>query len=469
MIQHTGDTIVAVSSAPGRGLRSLVRVSGPGVQPVIQRHLSFEGEIPERSLVRCTFTLAGGAEGEDQARLPVLVWNATGPGTFTREDTLEIQLVGNRVLVERVVDAIIIGDDDRDVRLAEAGEFTHRAFAAGRIDLTRAEGIAATIGAVSDAQLQAAKMLRSGQLGQWAETMVDTLGLSLALVEAGIDFVDQEDVVPILPGELDERLQAIETQLKQMLSNSRNWASVESIPWVVMVGQPNVGKSTLFNALLGRTRAVVSSVAGTTRDVLAEPLRLEQVDGEVVEVMLVDVAGFEAGEGVIDQQMQLGVQRAMGRAELILHVSESGVDESHPAEVPVIRVRSKIDTLDPQGAQSGNSISGEGEIGVSALTGEGLNGLRERISHVIGERAVSLNAQVMALQPRHRGEMEAALSCIRETREMLSSQLEETMLYDMELVALVMRRGLDHLGALGGVMTPDDVIGKVFATFCVGK
>lgn len=467
MIQHTGDTIVAVSSAPGRGLRSLVRVSGPGVKGIIKRFLSFEDTLNERCLTRARFGVKSQSSNPSTIQLPVLIWYAPGPGTFTSEDTLEIQLVGNSVLVERLVDALIRGDQEHGVRLAEAGEFTHRAFAAGRIDLTRAEGIAATIGALSDAQLHAAKMLRCGQLGQWAESMVDTLGLSLALVEAGIDFVDQEDVVPILPHELDERLKSIQTQLEQMLSRSRSWASVESIPWVVMVGQPNAGKSTLFNALLGHTRAVVSDVAGTTRDILAEPLRLQKNSDEVVEVMLVDVAGFESGEGVIDQQMQLAVQRAMDRAELILHVSENHEDALERTDIPVIQVRTKIDQPDAKIAAA--ALNTDRMVGISALTGAGLEALRNHIIDAIGKRAVSLNAELMVLQPRHRGEMEAALVCIGETREMLSSQLEESMLYDMELVALVMRRGLDHLGALGGVMTPDDVIGKVFATFCVGK
>jgi tRNA modification GTPase len=389
-----------------------------------------------------------------------------------------------------------------EARYAEPGEFTQRAFLAGRIDLTRAEGISATISAVSDAQLEAARLLRTGKLGRWAVDLVDTLAQRLALVEAGIDFVDQDDVVPITPGRLDAGLEQLELQLRQMLTRSRSWSVLEAIPWVVLVGEPNVGKSTLLNALLGRDRAVASAQPGTTRDVLAEPMRLfcppplkggagggiSKADkcmttggaaqnespsqpppsrgrGQEMEVMLVDVAGLDEPEGALDASMQSAARDAIARAELILQLH----DHEHPPitlaaddDTPIVKVQTKCDAI-------AGSLRDPGSLCICAVTGENLDVLRDRIAQALSDRAVTLAGQMLALQPRHHDELAAALDAIVAARQMLTDQRDSDTLTDMELIAAVLRQGLDHLGALGGRMSPDDVIGHIFATFCIGK
>jgi len=440
------DPILAVSSPPGQSPRGLIRITGQALAPLLDA--LFDISLTPRAL------MATNARGlpSPGVNLPMLAIYFQSPRSFTGEDMLELQLPGNPALLQRVCESLI--QRMRSVlgagRYAEAGEFTRRAFTAGRIDLTRAEGIAATIGAVSDAQLEAARLLRTGKLGQWAVDGVEELAHLLALVEAGIDFMDQDDVVAISAADLDAGLATMRDRIDQMLSRSRSWSQLEALPWVVMVGEPNVGKSTLFNALLGHTRAVASEVAGTTRDVLTEPMKLG--DGEV---MLVDVAGLDEPEGALDHAMQAAARQAIDRAELVLKLYD--VDHAPLAigrdDVPTLHVHTKADLA--------VSRRDTGDLAVSAVTGDGMDTLREKIAGLMRDRAVTLSGQMMALGPRHRQALTEARDAIDEARALDPA--------DMELVASVMRRALDHLGAVGGQVTPDDVIGRIFATFCIGK
>jgi len=452
------DPIVAVSSPPGRSVRGIVRVSGGDLTPTI--NALFKSAPTPRTLARCRLSEAvHGCAG-----LPCLVLYHPGPKSFTGQDTLEIQVPGNPAMLERALHGIIsvLRRHDDASRIADAGEFAQRAYLAGRIDLTRAEGVAATISAVSDAQLHAARLLRSGRLGGWAATLVDRLAQLLALVEAGIDFVDQDGVVAITPCELDNGLAEIERDLRGMLNRSRSWSSLEALPWVVLAGPPNAGKSTLFNTLLGHERAVTSDLAGTTRDVLAEPLRIEDSDGRAAEVMLVDVAGLDEPSAGLDASMQRAANDALDRADLLVWVRPQGAAAAPPHNDALI-VESKCDLQEPAEREPDDVLR------LSAHSGEGVAELRRAIGQRVGDRAVTLAGELLALNPRHHDEMNATLADVVEARTMVADQLADDTLAEMEVVADRLRAALDHLGAIGGEMTPDDVIGKVFATFCVGK
>ena len=442
------DTIVAVSSPPGRSPRGLIRISGPGSQSILQ-HLT-DTEITPRTVVACR--LRTGA-----LSLPALLTLFTAPRSYTGQDLAEIQLPGNPALLDRILHTITA----LGARTAEPGEFTFRAYLAGKLDLTQAEGIAATIAATSDSQLQAATLLREGKLGQYATQLVDALGTQLALVEAGIDFTDQDDVVPIPPGKLDENLAGIQATLNDVLSHSRSWGAIEALPRVVLVGDPSTGKSTLFNALLGRQRAVISEQSGTTRDLLAEPLTLRSESGHAVEVMLIDIAGLDEPRNFIDEQMQMAAQNAIRSADLILSISARG---PLPAGVPVIELITKCD--DENNDATGSPLP---VLRISAHTGRNLDVLRSLIARRLGERAVSVAADMLALQPRHESALRTALADISAARDLLAPQREDHSIMHVELIAGALRSALDQLAALGGTLTPDDVIGRVFATFCVGK
>jgi tRNA modification GTPase len=363
-----------------------------------------------------------------------------------------------------------------DARRAEPGEFTARAFINNRLSLTQAEGVAATIAAQSDAELAAARMLLTGRVGDLAHALADELAAALALVEAGIDFTDQEDVVAIAPADLHARLSHIASRLRDELAHAVGIEQLRAIPWVVLVGEPNAGKSALFNALLRRERAVVSHVAGTTRDVLAEPLAIDTPHGRA-EVMLVDLAGLDADDATeMNQRMQAAAQNAIERAELRLRCVPADDETSKRQDVKTskavsdeILVRTKSDLV--ASATQSSSVNGQSsiDIPVSAVTGEGLDDLRHAIAERLADRAVSLAAGALALQPRHEQAMRSALSNIEEAIMLVEPQRSESAMHDPEIIAAAMRAALNDLASLAGDITPDDILGRIFAGFCIGK
>lgn len=487
-MQPQTDTIVAVSSPPGRSSRGLIRLSGPNTSAVLDHLLLGPPDAP-REMVSARLR---------RPAIPVQLLRFAGPASYTGDDLAELQLPGHPALLDRVLHDIT-ATPNTDVRLAEPGEFTFRAYTAGKLDLTQAEGVGATIAAVSDSQLAAAALLRHGTLGQTAESLVDQLGSLLALVEAGIDFTDQEDVTPISPDDLSARLSRIGEALEQLLSRSRSWGAIEALPRVVLVGPPSVGKSTLFNALLGRERAIIDPAPGTTRDALAEPLRLNDRESQPVEVMLVDLAGLDQAlaedASLPDHSAQRAAHQAIQQAELILRLSEDpGTEKIQLAcDAPLIDLVSKCDQAEQLGDDA-DRLRREVEvhdaddstpplamravedgchagsmIRVSARTGAGLVALRHAIVEALAGRAVSLQADLLALQPRHERALQRAVEELGHAEQTLAPAIGSRHLPDIELLADAMRSALDALASLGGRLTPDEVIGRVFATFCVGK
>ncbi len=456
---NTTDTITAVSSPPGRSHRGLIRLSGGDTRRILDQLLDAPTQgIPPHRLTPVRF---------QKPAMPALLTRFDAPHSYTGQDAAELQVPGNPALLNRLLHAAT----DAGARLAEPGEFTFRAYLAGKLDLTQAEGVAAIINATSEGQLKAAQHLCHGELGAFARALVDDLGTRLALVEAGIDFTDQEDVVPIGPGELDKHLADTEARLDELLTNSRSWGEVEALPRVVLVGPPSAGKSTLFNALLGRERAVIDAMPGTTRDVLCEPMKLTGPGGFERELMLVDIAGLDDTDlniaTPLDAQARAAAHTAIERADLILRVT----DRTHATVCatcqatakPTLTVYTKADLAHAPPNNNKDALH------VSAVTGHNLDALRDAIADKLGDLTVSISADMLALQPRHEQALHAARAQLADARERLAPQLDARALDGVELIAGHLREALDALAALGGQLTPDDVIGRVFATFCVGK
>ncbi len=455
------DTIVAISSPPGRSVRGLVRLSGPRTHAILQSLLT-SALPPVRQLAAVKLKLpplAGSLSDPPQVSLPALLLHLASPASYTGQAMAEIQCPGHPSLLQHLVHLII----HHGARLAEPGEFTFRAYLAGKLDLTQAEGVAATIAAQSDAQLQAASLLREGKLGRLAWQLVDTLGDALAAVEAGIDFTDQDDVRPIAGDALDHKLTGLIDEMDRTLAASRSWGKLDALPTAVLVGSPSVGKSTLFNALLGSQRSVISAQPGTTRDILAEPMTIAH-RGRSVQVMLTDIAGLDNPLTAMDHLVQQAARDAIAQADLLLCVGDHQTPPPVTAEsaATVVRIRTKADLPAERKLL-------DAELPVVAPTGQGLDEVRQAIAQGAGERGVSQTGQLLALQPRHEHAFLAARAQLAEARSLLALQEDKRGVDQPELVASAMRLALDQLTALGGQMTPDDVIGKVFAKFCIGK
>ena len=451
-------TIAAISSAVGPAGRMIVRVSGPAAQRIARR-ICDDLPVPQharRTVLRFS-----------DLAVPAIACLFVAPRSYTSQDLVEFHIPGNPLLARLLLDAIV----QCGARHAEAGEFTARAYLSGRIDLAEAEGVAATIAAHGEQELRAARQLLSGELSRRLRGPMDRLVGTLALVEAGIDFSD-EDVSFLSADEVDRHAREVDAVLEELLRASARFEPLTREPSFVLIGRPNAGKSTLLNVLAGHLRAVVSPVAGTTRDVLSAEVKLRR---GIVRVL--DAAGFEefdrcqaAGDQsaptgpvsapaeprefdpaqFIAWQMQQRARRALEEADYIVLVQDS--TDIHalmgcPRE-PDLVVRTKAD------------LSGDPSA-VSATTGAGLDDLRDRLDRLaFGQTPAS---PTLALNARHRKAIEEARSALARGGEAARSG------GGAELVALELREALDALGSALGQVTPDDVIGRIFATFCIGK
>ena len=448
------DTIVAVGSPPGRGLRALVRASGPGVRAAADAVLGMRS--PRRGIARARARTALGS-------CPVLaMWMDEG-ASFTGEDSLEVSCVGAPALV----DALIEGarKDGLAARRARAGEFAFRAHLAGRLTVDEAESIAARIAATSDAELVAADEVASGTTGARAAEVLGRVAELLALVEAGIDFTDQEDVVAIAPAVLARAAGEL-ADVAASLRGAQGSVHALATPLVVLAGAPNAGKSTLFNALLGRERSVASELAGTTRDAIVERIGL----GRGIEADLADLAGLDGdargASAAIHRDMQRRAEQMLASADVVVRCTRPG-DSPLPmdgaAAVVDVRTMADLGVADP-------SASCGGVLSVSARTGEGLGELRAAIGARIRSDRALRRAQLAAILPRHDAAFIGAERALREVAARAAADCTARgRLTDVELLASSLRVALDALGEVAGPVHPDDVLGLVFSRFCIGK
>ena len=436
---RSADTIAAISSsAAAPAARMIVRMSGRDARRIaatVCRDLPPPGEARRAA---CSF-----------AALNVRAWLYcfAAPRSYTGDDLSEFHLPGNPLLARVLLDHLIAAG----ARHAEPGEFTARAYFAGRIDLAEAEGVAATIAAHGEAELRAARQLLAGELSARLRGPIDRLADTLALVEAGIDFSD-EDVSFVSGDELSRRLDEIDSFLRDLADNSARFEPLTHEPSFVLVGRPNAGKSTLLNALAQRDRAIVSAVAGTTRDALSADVRLRRGI-----VRVIDVAGLDETldtSDAIERQMDEHARRAVETADHVVLVRDA-TDDRPPVALPrdaVLVIETKADLAAGHAKPQA----------VSARTGQGLDALREALDALAFGRAAA--SSTLALNARH-------LAAIADARASLSRarDVAQTAGAGPELIALELRDALDHLGRVRGQVTPDDVLGRVFATFCIGK
>lgn len=436
------DTIFALATAGGRAAVAVVRLSGPAAGPALQA-LAGPCPPPRRAVLRAVRDPASGALLDRG----LVLW-LPGPGSATGEDMAELHLHGGRAVVAAVLAAL---GACPGCRPAEPGAFTRRAFLNGRMDLPAVEALADLIDAETQAQRRQAARQLDGVLGAWVAEQRDRLILALAAAEAAIDFGEEGDVAADLAAELTGHVADLRQAVRRELQGARRAARVREGLVVALAGPPNAGKSTLMNALARREVAIVSPLAGTTRDPIEVRLDL---DGFLV--TLVDTAGLRPTEDPLERE---GVARALARAQaadLVLWLSEAGTEAPPDPALdgrPLWHVVTKIDLAGP-------SDSEEGARRVSAVTGEGLPGLVAALRDVVEDGAAD-DAGV-ATQERHR-------LALAEADRHLSAVLDADEAVGFEVVAEQLRAVAAALDTLVGRVAPDQVLGAIFARFCIGK
>jgi tRNA modification GTPase len=436
-------TVFALSSGSGRAGVAVIRVSGPEAAATFR---TFGVSCPAPRLAAVRRLKDANGEPLDEA---LVLW-LPGPGTATGEDMAELHLHGSPSVI-----AAALGRLSRTERfaLAQPGDFTRRAFRNGKLDLLQVEGLADVLESRSEGQRRLAMRQFLGTASTVYETWRDSLVRALSLVEAAIDFSEEDDVSARAASESQTAMMQLIAAFEQALLQAERAAEVRQGLRIVLAGPPNAGKSSLLNWLVERDAAIVSPVAGTTRDVVESGLEIEGMS-----VLVSDTAGLR--EGSLDPIEQEGMRRtraAVGNADIVVWIEAFG-EGPGPAlpRAPDFHVVNKIDLV----ADRGVDWQGEKVWPVSVRSGEGLSRFRSALENLIRERN-QLGENAVVVRERHRVALENALSHLR------AAMLEDGR--GLEFVAEDMRKAAAELAGVTGRVDVEDLLGAIFSSFCIGK
>lgn len=477
MLSRHQDPIIAIATAPGRGAVGIVRVSGPQLKVWAE---AFCGKpLQARQAHYLPFNDAKG-EPIDQG----LAIFFPGPHSYTGEDVLELQAHGGPVVLQLLLARCIeLAQTPHphtgqallpELRLAQPGEFTQRAFLNDKIDLAQAEAIADLIDASTSAAARSASRSLAGDFSKEIHTLRDGLVHLRMLVEATLDF-PEEEIDFLQKADAQGQLERLQAQLNKVLLRTQQGALLREGIKVVIAGQPNAGKSSLLNALAGAELAIVTPIAGTTRDVVQQTIQIEGVP-----IHIIDTAGLREGEG-IDEVEQIGIQRAWAQiagadAVLFLHdltrshdpeylQADLKIQESLAAQVPngvtVLNVWNKFD-LAPDAATPRAHDNTTNDIHLSAKTGLGIDRLRAKLLQTAGWQPASEGLYLA--RERH----VQALKRVQSHIEMADAHLR-AQAQSLDLLAEELRLSQTALNEITGEFNADDLLGVIFSSFCIGK
>ncbi|EHK68357.1 tRNA uridine-5-carboxymethylaminomethyl(34) synthesis GTPase MnmE [Achromobacter arsenitoxydans] len=444
--------IAAIATAPGRGGIGVVRISGADLSGLVRR--LFQRELTPRHAHFLPFKSAAGELLDEGIALYF-----RAPHSYTGEDVLELQGHGGPAVLRRILDNCLAAGRDLGLRLAEPGEFTRRAFLNDRMDLAQAEAVADLIEASSVAAARGAMASLSGEFSARVNDLSDRIIHLRMLVEATLDF-PEEEIDFLEKYQARPTLDALTADLSTLIAQARQGVILREGLHVVLAGQPNVGKSSLLNALAGDDVAIVTPIAGTTRDKVVQEIH---IDG--VPLHIVDTAGLRETEDTVES---IGIARTwqeIERADVILHLQDATqpgdeldaqITARLPARTPVLKVFNKVDLLPAPFTAS------PGELGISAKRGAGLDGLRAELLRIAGWNPGGESPWLA--RERH-------LHALQDAAEHLDLAAQHASQDDrvLDLFAEELRLAHDSLSGITGKFTSDDLLGEIFSSFCIGK
>ena len=460
------DTIAAVSTPPGEGGIGIVRLSGKEAISIVDRiFVSPAGKLP--SGVRSHSVIYGFIKDPDTSEKidEVIVTVMRAPRTYTREDVVEINCHGGMLPLRRILGSVI----SRGARPAEPGEFTRRAFLNGRVDLSQAEAVIDVIKARTEQAERMAIQQLEGRLSAEITALRDSVAESCALVEAYIDFPEEEVELPDSAGFISS-MQDILDRLSALSRSFEEGRLFREGAAMAIVGKPNVGKSSLLNTLLKKDRAIVTDLPGTTRDIIEEGLN---IDGIPVRIM--DTAGIREAHDLVEAE---GIRRSLAAiegADIILAVYDASrvLDRADRQIIEKVNNKKTISVINKWDISNGdfdaedNGLNIYPTVKISALRGEGIDVLKDTIvAALLSNKAMpgqDSAADLLITNVRHKQLVDGAFASLWQARGTFEKG------EPLEVTALFLREALNSLGEIIGVVTTDDILNKIFAEFCIGK
>ena len=455
------DTIAAIATAPGEGGIGIIRISGSNSLPVAEE--IFKSVSGKKISEYNSRTLVYGNIFDGEKRIDeVLVAYMKGPNSYTGEDVIEINCHGGFISVKKILELILT----KDVRLAEAGEFTKRAFLNGRIDLSQAEAVIDVIKSKTDKAQEVAQNRLEGALAKKIRSLRNNVTEVLAQLEVSIDFSD-EDVEDVTYKEIEDKSLALRDEIKKLYDSAESGKILRDGLKTVIIGKPNVGKSSLLNSILGENRAIVTEIAGTTRDVIEEFVNIKGIP-----LKIVDTAGIRETEDIVEK---IGVQKSkesIDSADLVIIVLDSSkplTDEDleileNARSKKTIVLLNKIDLEQAIDQTVIEEIVGKDNIiKISALKNEGIEQIHDKIEAMVFAGDVKSSSSVVITNSRHKDALFKAYNSINDA----IAGIDQRLPYDF--IEVDFKNIWDYLGYINGDTVQEDLLDTIFSNFCIGK
>jgi len=450
--------IIAVASAPGKAGVGVIRVSGPNLK-------SFASNLLHKPLAPRQVSLQSFRDGQNNIIDQLLAIYFEAPASFTGEDVIELQCHGGPQLLELVLKRCLEVGKEIDLQIAEPGEFTLRAYLNDKMDLAQAEAVADLIDAQSEAAVRSAARSLQGAFSDDINALVEEITQLRILVESTLDF-PEEEIEFLENAQAKQRLQKVVSKLAHLRANAKQGKILRDGIQLVLVGAPNVGKSSLLNRLAGEEVAIVTPIAGTTRDRVKESITINGVP-----IHIIDTAGLRETQDEVEAK---GIERswdAIRMADLVVYLKDAANAEKEsvedmklkaeiiaalPPKCPILELHNKADLLPP------NIFGADENLKISAKTGQGVEELKNRILEIAGW-STPQEGGILARR-RHLDCLDRAMEHVEK-----SEQFAVNGNNSLELFAEELRLAQDELGKITGKLLPDDLLGKIFSQFCIGK